>query len=181
VAGRIGCVWVVRRLEVRFEGVRRQAEATVVELTVWDGAQMVFSVSVMVDDETTLGAAALWAAREIQAHGIDRYGRLISEDGSTGEMHADPQAVAELAQDELPELTPGAVVDTFELDPLARIQALLEPLGEPGRRVMALRFGLDRGGEPRTPEEVGAETGLCRQEIRDIEDKALETLRSQRQ
>ena len=44
------------------------------------------------------------------------------------------------------------------------------------REIIWLRFGLDRG-EPRTLEEVGANFGLTRERIRQIEVRALSKLR----
>jgi RNA polymerase sigma factor (sigma-70 family) len=49
-------------------------------------------------------------------------------------------------------------------------------LDERERRVLSLRYGLDRG-EPRTPEEVGQLVSLSRERIRQIEARALSRLR----
>jgi RNA polymerase sigma factor (sigma-70 family) len=54
---------------------------------------------------------------------------------------------------------------------------LLARLGERERRILSLRFGLDRG-EPRTLDEVGHEMHLTRERIRQIERAALAKLRS---
>ena len=53
---------------------------------------------------------------------------------------------------------------------------LLALLGERERRVLSLRYGLDRG-EPRTPEEVGQLVNLSRERIRQIEARAMSKLR----
>jgi RNA polymerase sigma factor (sigma-70 family) len=53
---------------------------------------------------------------------------------------------------------------------------LLSHLGERERQILSLRYGLDRG-EPRTLDEVGAEVGLTRERIRQIERAALAKLR----
>jgi RNA polymerase sigma factor (sigma-70 family) len=49
-------------------------------------------------------------------------------------------------------------------------------LDERERRVLSLRYGLDRG-EPRTPEEVGQLVNLSRERVRQIEARALARLR----
>jgi RNA polymerase sigma factor (sigma-70 family) len=56
------------------------------------------------------------------------------------------------------------------------VEKLLGRLPEKERRILSLRFGLDRG-EPRTLDEVGAEMHLTRERIRQIERSALAKLR----
>ena len=56
------------------------------------------------------------------------------------------------------------------------IARLLAPLDEREREILKLRFGLDRG-EPRTLEEVGEHFNLTRERIRQIEARAMSTLR----
>jgi RNA polymerase sigma factor (sigma-70 family) len=57
------------------------------------------------------------------------------------------------------------------------VEKLMSRLGERERRILSLRFGLDRG-EPRTLDEVGYEMHLTRERIRQIERAALAKLRS---
>ena len=57
------------------------------------------------------------------------------------------------------------------------VAKLMGRLGERERRILSLRFGLDRG-EPRTLDEVGVEMHLTRERIRQIERAALAKLRS---
>ena len=57
------------------------------------------------------------------------------------------------------------------------VEKLMSRLGERERRILSLRFGLDRG-EPRTLDEVGLELHLTRERIRQIERSALAKLRS---
>ncbi|MGH9277847.1 MAG: sigma-70 family RNA polymerase sigma factor [Acidimicrobiales bacterium] len=58
----------------------------------------------------------------------------------------------------------------------AQVQRLLETLSERERRVVCLRYGLDRG-KSRTLDEVGALFRLSREQIRQIERRALAKLR----
>jgi RNA polymerase primary sigma factor len=58
----------------------------------------------------------------------------------------------------------------------AQVHSLLETLTERERRVIYLRYGLDRG-RPRTLDEVGRLFSLSREQIRQIERRALIKLR----
>jgi RNA polymerase sigma factor (sigma-70 family) len=58
----------------------------------------------------------------------------------------------------------------------AEVEKLLRGLDERERRIISLRFGLDRG-EPRTLEEVGGYFDLTRERIRQIEARAMSKLR----
>jgi RNA polymerase sigma factor (sigma-70 family) len=58
----------------------------------------------------------------------------------------------------------------------SEVEKLLSGLDERERRILRLRYGLDRG-EPRTLDEVGAELHLTRERIRQIERSALVKLR----
>jgi RNA polymerase primary sigma factor len=58
-----------------------------------------------------------------------------------------------------------------------QVNDVLNSLAPRERRVLCLRFGLENGGRTRTLEEVGAELGVTRERIRQIEAKALRKLR----
>ena len=89
----------------------------------------------------------------------------VSEDSADefGDFIADPTAVSPF----------DAVADT--LIPV-EIERSLAVLDERERRVIRLRYGLDRG-EPRTLEEVGEHFDLTRERIRQIENRAMAKLR----
>ena len=59
----------------------------------------------------------------------------------------------------------------------ARVRHALGELAGREREVLELRYGLDRDGDPRTLQEVGAILGLTRERIRQIESRAKEKLR----
>ena len=61
----------------------------------------------------------------------------------------------------------------MDYDPLRRGFA---ELSEREQEVVRLRFGLDRGGQARTLEEVGREFGVTRERIRQIENNTLKKL-----
>ncbi|MEW6155119.1 MAG: sigma-70 family RNA polymerase sigma factor [Actinomycetota bacterium] len=86
------------------------------------------------------------------------------EEGSElADMLADPQPSPfdRLSEDMLP----------------VQVRDLLATLNERERRVVMLRYGLDRG-RPRTLEEVGQVFRLSREQVRQIERRALAKLRS---
>lgn len=173
-------------LDIRYDGLRPDPDTdeTVLTLTVWDGREQVFTLDVLLGDarpdpaDPSVRAAALWAARELELHGVDRHGRLTSEDGSTGEVWPGPSEVGGVAGEDLPELVPGAVVHVWDLDLDAQTMEALAPLDERSRQVMTLRLGLD-GADPRSLDEVAHTMGLSVDEVRAIERRAIATLEEQ--
>jgi RNA polymerase primary sigma factor len=59
----------------------------------------------------------------------------------------------------------------------AELQTALEQLSERMRHVLELRFGLT-GAVPKTLEEVGAELGVTRERVRQLESRALRELQA---
>jgi RNA polymerase primary sigma factor/RNA polymerase sigma factor len=59
----------------------------------------------------------------------------------------------------------------------AQISKILERLDEREAKIIISRFGLDHGHEPLTLKEVGAEMGVTKERIRQIEARALNKLR----
>jgi RNA polymerase primary sigma factor len=64
-----------------------------------------------------------------------------------------------------------------ESDDVHQVLALLDCLGEREATVLRQRFGLG-GGQPRTLQEIGERLGLTRERVRQIERRALESLRA---
>jgi len=58
-----------------------------------------------------------------------------------------------------------------------QIGRILERLDEREQKIIISRFGLDHGHEPQTLKEVGAEMGVTKERIRQIEARALNKLR----
>lgn len=78
------------------------------------------------------------------------------------------------------------IEDTFFPNPVERVEAAdlravsdeaLQTLTPREEKIVRMRFGLDRGGEGHTLEEIGRLFGVTRERIRQIESKALEKLR----
>jgi RNA polymerase primary sigma factor len=81
-----------------------------------------------------------------------------------------------LEQDTIPSVELEMIRTSFE----EQIQAMVAELEEKEREVIRMRFGLD-GEEPRTLQEIGEALGLSRERIRQIESKAKEKLRRNRE
>jgi len=67
--------------------------------------------------------------------------------------------------------------ETVQQDRVSKIQRVLQRLDDRERQIIVGRFGLDHTQEPRTLKEVGAELGVTKERIRQIEARALDKLR----
>ena len=70
---------------------------------------------------------------------------------------------------------PDAVAATRARD--VGVRDAVATLGEREATVLRLRFGLDAGSEPRTLDQVGAQLGITRERVRQLELRALGELR----
>ncbi|MCA9230011.1 MAG: sigma-70 family RNA polymerase sigma factor [Planctomycetales bacterium] len=69
------------------------------------------------------------------------------------------------------------VEESMQQDRISKINRVLKRLDDRERQIIVGRFGLDHNREPRTLKEVGAELGVTKERIRQIEARALTKLR----
>ena len=69
------------------------------------------------------------------------------------------------------------LLESTQLQREAQVERILGQLDDREQRIIIRRFGLSRGQEPRTLKEVGAELGVTKERIRQIEVRALQKLR----
>ncbi len=86
------------------------------------------------------------------------------------------------SHDEMFFATPESRSDQYEQESAQalrerQIGKILETLDEREQKIIIRRFGLDHGHEPLTLKEVGAELGVTKERIRQIEARALDKLR----
>lgn len=90
--------------------------------------------------------------------------RFVSDDAALSARAAEPPAAAQPS--------------TAQIDSLKTLFAgFLEELEPRERRIVVARFGFD-GKAPRTFRELGAQMGVCKERIRQIQGRAMEKLKS---
>ncbi|HZX49854.1 MAG TPA: sigma-70 family RNA polymerase sigma factor [Candidatus Paceibacterota bacterium] len=99
----------------------------------------------------------------------------VSLETPVGEDDED-SVLAEFVEDEK---VPPPSVDAARTLLRERLQEILDDLAPREQKILALRFGME-DGVTHTLEEVGAEFGVTRERIRQIEAKALEKIREHR-
>ncbi len=92
-------------------------------------------------------------------------------------LRASPEAGDDGAVEELPAEERDPLESIAREDLQAGLPELLETLPEHGRRVVALRYGLD-GREGRSVAETARELGTSQARVRSIEERALARLRA---
>jgi RNA polymerase sigma factor (sigma-70 family) len=69
------------------------------------------------------------------------------------------------------------IEESMQSDRISKIRRVLKRLDDRERQIIVGRFGLDHSKEPQTLKEVGAELGVTKERIRQIEARALNKLR----
>lgn len=135
--------------------------------------------NVLEREPTFAELAKLFRNRDHRAVPAEKIAKLLAADKNVGslDIEIDPndpgQTLADIVEDQS---SPSPEEEALGIDLRDRLQEQLNSLPPREREVLTLRFGLDDGRE-RTLEEVGAEIGVTRERIRQIEEVALRKLR----
>jgi RNA polymerase primary sigma factor len=121
---------------------------------------------------------AVWWIRQAIAHALSGQMRALSLPDKLWRVTAIGADVSLSERDMLDRSAESLVEDGLLHQSVAvRVRGALEELDAREREVVELRYGLDRDGEVRTLQEVGALVNLSRERVRQIEADAKSKLR----
>jgi len=89
-------------------------------------------------------------------------------------FHAGPSELLSIAEDHRPDPWEQEMEQTRRE---AQVQKILQRLDDREQKIIIRRFGLEHGQEPATLKEVGAELGVTKERVRQLEARALHKLR----
>lgn len=123
--------------------------------------------------------AEIAKAADLSEADVDALLRVIGDDRSLSDSVGD-EGSQELGDTLEQDSVPGVEVELMRSSFARHVQSMVDELDEKERDVLRMRFGLD-GEEPRTLQEIGDALSLSRERIRQIESKAKERLRRNRE
>jgi RNA polymerase primary sigma factor len=124
-------------------------------------------------------AAEISKAADVPEADVEALLRVIGDDRSLSDSVGD-EGTLELGDTLEQDSVPGVEVELMRASFARLMQGMVDDLDEKERDVLRMRFGLN-GEEPLTLQEIGDALSLSRERIRQIESKAKEKLRRNRE
>lgn len=118
-------------------------------------------------------------ATELSEAEVENLLRMTGDDRSLSDSVGEEGGL-ELGDTLEQDSVPGVELELMRSSFARHVQNMVDGLDEKEREVLRMRFGLD-GDEPRTLQEIGDALGVSRERIRQIESKAKEKLRRNRE